>query len=136
MRKKINPACDLLIISENRILLGKRKNCFGEGLYGLPGGHLEWGEKLIDAAKRELKEETGVRGVELELITILDVLREDDHYINFGFLVKKYKGKIKLTEPQKCEGWEYFELSSLPENIFPPHQKHLDTYLKKVLYLY
>ncbi|EKD91410.1 MAG: hypothetical protein ACD_30C00013G0008, partial [uncultured bacterium] len=29
MRKKINPACDLLIISDNKILLGKRKNCFG-----------------------------------------------------------------------------------------------------------
>ena len=31
-----------------------KKNCFGEGTYGLPGGHLEYGEKMIDGAKREL----------------------------------------------------------------------------------
>lgn len=42
------------------VLLGKRKNPPCEGEWGFPGGHIEEGEKNIDAALRELKEETNL----------------------------------------------------------------------------
>ena len=46
------------LIKDNKILLGKRLNVAGHGQWGLPGGHLEENEDLIEAAKRELLEET------------------------------------------------------------------------------
>ena len=49
-----------------RVLLIKRKHDPYAGSWALPGGFVEEGERLIDAAKRELKEETGVHIEELE----------------------------------------------------------------------
>lgn len=46
--------------SEFKVLLIKRKNNPFEGQWALPGGFIDENEDLITAAKRELKEETGV----------------------------------------------------------------------------
>ncbi|MCX6750617.1 MAG: NUDIX hydrolase [Candidatus Pacearchaeota archaeon] len=48
--------------SKKEILLGKRNNrvLSYPGVWGLPGGMIDYGEKLIDVARRELKEELGV----------------------------------------------------------------------------
>jgi len=49
--------------SKEEILLGKRtsKPIFYSGMWGLPGGMIEYGEKIEDAAKREIKEELGIK---------------------------------------------------------------------------
>ena len=46
---------------ENRYLLVQRANPPDQGLWSIPGGKLEVGEKTIDGAKRELHEETKIR---------------------------------------------------------------------------
>ena len=48
--------------SRGEVLLGKRSanSVTYPSLWGLPGGMPDYGEKLIDAAKREVKEEVGV----------------------------------------------------------------------------
>lgn len=60
MNREIKIGCKAFIRKGNKILLGLRKNCFGEGTWGLPGGHLEFQEKIVEAVKRELQEEIGV----------------------------------------------------------------------------
>jgi 8-oxo-dGTP diphosphatase len=133
--KKINIGCNTLIFKGKKLLLGKRKNCAGEGTYGLPGGHLEFGENLIDAAKRELKEELGIESDGIKLISVTEGTKyPDSHYIQVNFLLPDFKGEVTLMEPDKCEEWKYFDLKSLPE-IFPPHQKIIEAYRKKEFYL-
>jgi 8-oxo-dGTP diphosphatase len=54
---------ELLARKESSILLGKRKNCTGAGMWALPGGHLEFNERLVDTMCREAEEELGSRRI-------------------------------------------------------------------------
>lgn len=60
-----NQTCVAVVIknNENKILLAKEKNDKpyekAKGLWTLPAGKVETGESLLDAAKREVKEEVG-----------------------------------------------------------------------------
>jgi 8-oxo-dGTP diphosphatase len=55
---------------EGRVLLIRRKNPPFQGSYALPGGFVEVGERVEDACRRELREETGVEVGPLSLIGV------------------------------------------------------------------
>ena len=133
--KIVKIGCEVFITKDGQLLLGKRKNCFGEGTWALPGGHLEYGETLEGCAKRELREELGIQDVSLELATVTDTFIGFHHYIHVSFLADQYMGEIKLMEPELCEEWRFFALDSLPNHIFEPHQRILETFFKKSVYL-
>jgi 8-oxo-dGTP diphosphatase len=128
--------CNTLIIKEGKILLGKRCGGYGSGTWGLPGGHLEFGENLIDGAKRELKEELGLEEVEIEFLSVVEGSRDGGHYIQVNFLLKDFKGEIKLMEPQFCEEWRFFNIDDLPKELFPPHIKIIEAYKKGKSYYF
>lgn len=130
----IKIGCEVFLIKNDQILLGKRKNCYGEGAWGLPGGHLEYGESLIECAKRELKEELAIDGLELKLISAVDNIDERGHYLHMSFLLQQFSGEIQNNEPHFCDGWQFFSLNMLPENVFKPHKKILSNYLNNILY--
>lgn len=132
--------CELFVRKDNGILLGLRKNTFGAGNWGLPGGHLEFGERLVDAACREIKEELGAtaKPSDLKLVSIVDdpAPKLGTHYVHVSFEVKNPKWTPKLAEPDQCEEWRYFPLDELPDNFFGPHKGIIENYLVKRLYLY
>lgn len=136
MNKNITIGCEIFFQQENSLLFGKRKNCYGEGMWGLPGGHLEHGESLIDCAKRELKEELGIYGTEFMLVAMTDNIDERGHYVHASFLLKSFTGEIQCMEPHLCSEWRFFALNNLPQEIFKPHQKILRAYFSNVLYLF
>ena len=49
----------VVVVDENRLLLAKRLGSYG-GMWCIPCGHLEWGEDVRSAARREFEEETGL----------------------------------------------------------------------------
>lgn len=53
--------CDCLIVQSGHVLLIKRKSAPGKGLWAIPGGFLNQGERIIDGIFRELKEETVIK---------------------------------------------------------------------------
>ncbi|MEM6487179.1 MAG: NUDIX hydrolase [Pseudomonadota bacterium] len=63
---------------DGRVILVRRRAPPDAGLWGFPGGRVEWGETVADAACRELMEETSVSARPDRLLTGLDVVVRDD----------------------------------------------------------
>lgn len=113
----------VVVRKDNLVLLGKRKNSHGSGEWAFPGGHLELGETPEECAKRELLEETNLTAVSVEAgAWTNDVMEETKHYVTLFMVVDDFAGDLQVMEPQKCEGWEWFEWDKLPEPLFVPIQ--------------
>lgn len=66
------------VVRDGRVLLAQRaKNDRLKGLWSLPGGHVELGETLRDAALRELMEETGVAAEIRLVLDAIDIIHRD-----------------------------------------------------------
>ncbi|HEX8470077.1 MAG TPA: NUDIX hydrolase [Brevundimonas sp.] len=65
------PAVGVVCLRGNEVLLIRRGKPPRQGEWSLPGGRIEPGERAVDAALRELREETGV---EAEIVGLLDVV--------------------------------------------------------------
>lgn len=112
----------VLVIDKGRVLLGKRKGSHGAGTWSAPGGHLEFGESIEDCARREVREETGLEITDIRFGPFTNNIftAEQKHYVTIFVLASPAAGELKNIEPDKCEGWEWFESTQLPEPLFPP----------------
>ncbi len=122
---------NIIVLRDKKILLGKRKNIAFDGGWGMPGGHLENNEKLEQAAARELFEETGLKCDSFIFSNIVNQFNnEGGHYLQIAFVAQNLQGEPVLSEPDKCHGWEWFDLEDLPENLIEPHKSNIEGFLK------
>lgn len=68
-----------VIMQDSEILLTLKKSGPYKGLWGLPGGAIEFGETPEETLKRELLEETALAAVQLELLSVATTFGEYNH---------------------------------------------------------
>lgn len=124
------PTVDVIIEMEaGGIVLIKRKNPpFG---WALPGGFVDYGESLEEAAIREAKEETNLNvKLEKQLHTYSDPGRDPRHHSISTVYIAKAKGKPEARDDAVEIG--IFNESNLPEEIAFDHRSILEDYFKQV----
>ncbi|MCP2231631.1 nucleotide triphosphate diphosphatase NUDT15 [Erwinia aphidicola] len=112
----------VLIFRNGLLLLGKRSGSHGAGDWSAPGGHLEYGETPQQCAVREVAEETGLTlGKCINGPFTNDFFsREQKHYVTIFMLNYDAEGTPQRLEPEKCEGWQWFDVGALPQPLFAP----------------
>ncbi|AGB47178.1 NUDIX domain-containing protein [Mesorhizobium sp. CO1-1-7] len=82
--RKVLPAVSVAVVRGDTVLLVKRARSPSQGLYAFPGGKVEAGETLEDAARRELMEETGLRAAGFRPLREIHIDgRLDSHPIDY-----------------------------------------------------
>lgn len=83
------------------VLLAKRGQEPAKGTWSLPGGAVELGEKVVDALKREIREEIGIEIEVGGLVRVLDrVLCDEEKRIRYHYVIVDYWGWKVSGEPK------------------------------------
>jgi ADP-ribose pyrophosphatase YjhB (NUDIX family) len=115
----------VLVINQNDELLMMRRT--DNGCWGIPGGALESGERVEDAARRETQEECGMEVGEMALFGVFSGPELYYRYPNGDevynvcvvYLTHDVNGAINI-DPGEHSEMGYFGIQSLPEPISPP----------------
>lgn len=141
-RHTLVPASCLVLIENNKILLTRRINTgFQDGNYGLVSGHGEENENFTETLMREVKEEANI-DVKPEDLKVVHVMNRNEKLnpqetrerIDVFFRPKRWSGKIKNMEPEKCDDLRWFDLDDLPENIIPYVRFTIENITKNINY--
>ncbi len=124
---------------ENKVLLVKHGVAAQHltGVYGLPGGRLNEGEGLLDAAAREFEEETGLIPAKVSIVKIPtmfkgDIKRKNGEILKTFwnvFLIQEFKGEL-VSSNETIPEWVGIEnLSEFP-NLLPNTEKAIEEALQ------
>ena len=100
-----------LIFDSDSILLIERGNQPLKGYWSLPGGAVETGEKLEDAIRREVIEETGLEITDLSFFEIFErIIRDDDgkpeyHYVLVDYICRAAGGRLMAATDVSRAMW-------------------------------
>jgi 8-oxo-dGTP pyrophosphatase MutT (NUDIX family) len=126
----------VLILNEDRtktLLLLRGPNAKNEpGTWSRPGGTVEYGETLMQAVRREIKEELGIDLVNLEQRELLDHLipAEHQHWIAVGFWAQIVPGQEpKNLEPTKHPQLRWFGKEEIPSNLYSASKAAVDAWI-------
>jgi 8-oxo-dGTP diphosphatase len=115
----------VVVIEDGQVLLVKRGHPPLAGEWSIPGGVMELGETLREAAIREAREETCLKVDPADLLGVYDrVLRDDEgrtlyHFVLIDFLCRRVSGEVQAADDADEVRWftpAEVETLALPED--------------------
>jgi len=128
--RKPSVTADGIVLKGNEIVLIRRGKEPFKGSYALPGGFLNYGERLEECAVREVLEETGVKTKVVELVGIYSSPDRDPrgHFVTAVYHLEPIGGMLKAGDD--AQDVEWIHLDKLPKFAFD-HGKIIQDFLSR-----
>ena len=124
----------LIVNQQGKILLARSHKWFDK--YTLPGGHIEVGESMADAVRREVKEEVGLDVEVVEMLLAQEAIFAPEfykkkHFIFIDFYCKSKDQQVKLDQNEIQDYIWVYPGAAYNLKLDSFTRKTLDTYLKR-----
>ncbi|NTU73792.1 NUDIX domain-containing protein, partial [Candidatus Roizmanbacteria bacterium] len=119
-----NPKGELLLIKTHK----------WKGDYSVPGGHIEWGETILDALKREAKEETNLDVVHPQFLCMFEYISDGTFYKQKHMLFLNHRVETASTDVvlnHEAEGYVWITPSDALKTL--PIEKYAKTTIEQYL---
>lgn len=141
---------DAVVVQTGHVLLIKRRNAPGKGLWALPGGYLNPNEWMLDGAVRELVEESKIdvpkpviygslkddhifeapgRSIRGRIITRAFLFKLPEHVINGRVVLPKVKGE---DDAEKAKWFPLSEVLEMSDLLFEDHHAIIETMIARL----
>jgi ADP-ribose pyrophosphatase YjhB (NUDIX family) len=122
----------------NFVMAKRSEQCRDEhNRWDIGGGALEFGEKVEDRLRQEIREEYLTEVLEYEFIDFDDVHRKhagkDTHWVALLFKVLIDREKVGIGEPHKFSDISWFTLDSLPDDLHSSLPNFFKKYKDKLI---
>ena len=108
------------IVRDGRVLMVQEGKEYCRGMWGLPGGRVEGGERVDRAILREVREETGLEGRILGVTRVIRYVSQMGyHTVRFNFVVEPSGGEISVDGEEILDArWMSFEeIAAIPDEL-------------------
>ena len=119
---RVECAVAVVVTSNQKVLIGKRVSLDGGFEWQLPGGWIEIQESPIQAARREVLEETGLQLLDPVFVGMTDnIFSPQSHSISLYFEAECVdENALIIGEDEKCTSWVWKDWAGINENLFLP----------------
>jgi 8-oxo-dGTP diphosphatase len=127
------PAIDVALavaLREGRVLVSRRSEGHLAGYWEFPGGKIHVGEAPADAARRELREETGLEAALLDPLASFEHAYPDRAIRFHAFLARDPQGAVALDGPRE---WAWLAPDEIVPSEMPPANGPLVALLRRRL---
>lgn len=116
-------------LPDGRIVLVKRRD---NGLWGLPGGMVDWGEDIPTVVHRELAEETGLKVTQIKrLVGVYSAPDRDPRIHSICVVVEvEASGILQAIDEMEVSEVQAFYPGALPPRLSHDHERQLQDYFQ------
>lgn len=126
-QKTVRVGVGVLLWKEGKVVLIKRTGTYGTSTWAPPGGHVEFGESVLETARRETAEEVGIDVVNLEILGFTEDFTPtyNTHYITIWVQGDWKSGELKTVDNEFTESG-LFIMDNLPNPLFIPFKNLIE----------
>lgn len=130
-------AIHVLLTDGERVLLLRRANTgYEDGHFSVVAGHVEPGERVVDAAVREAREEAGV-ALDPDAVRVVAVMQRrapGADRVDFFVEAPRWQGEPRNAEPAKCSELRWCDMFALPGETVPYVRRAITNYCEGRLF--
>ncbi|NQT83428.1 NUDIX hydrolase [bacterium] len=102
----------VIIVHEKKVLLARQHVSEGQDFWIVPGGGLKKDEGLLDCARREIAEETGLEIEPVQLLYVGDFFKGGKHVVDMFWLGEVVGGELRRCV-EELDSLQFFEIERL-----------------------